>query len=899
MNYSWAENYGANAVQNGPNISLSLSEAATVKFYYDHKSHCITDNINSVIATVAGSFQSELGNSSDWDPAGLRSWLQDPDGNGIYEFSCSLPPGDYECKVAIDEAWLENYGAGGIQNGPNIPFSVIAGDLTRFIYDPLTHLLSIERVSGPTIGWCNLQWPSTMSIKANKLSDPFFGQVWIDGITSEPGPSEGLTAEFGYGPQGSDPYSNDWIWYPALFYTDSGNNEEYRARMIFPDEGVYDYCFRYTYNFGEPVLGDLYGPVASGEPLNSPGTLTVTPSDWIIEKSVSPLTQTIIAGHEAEFEWVVKVTKNAPDAPPATLDDDVSPMFPITVTDSATFTYKGSYTSSSDIADYSPDGSYTYTSSNTARLMWPDSLASATAETEVVCVLSPEIEIVKVTTDSTTSGDGLTILRGEQLKWYYCVTNKGILPLVNISLVDDKLSMLPQYTSGDDGDMVLAPDSSETWVFEAYGTASAGPYENTAQVYSEYVDSEGDMLSPATDSDSSSYFGADPKIGIIKNTADEYGNKGDVVGILTGDKVTWIYDVANEGNVPLGCVLVTDNIPGIDPAYSSGDDGDGIFEPGEVWIFKAEGTATGGLHSNTGTAAGEFTDSAGHTRHVESSDTSSYFGLDAGYVTNSSLCEFGDEFKIIFTPDVKNWPGTFKLSGENPGQFYYNLFFNAGGHGGMIDVSIPYPFVTQGSVPVHAYGGVFVDMGTSGACFKPVSAAGSITAAISSDQRTLHISGLPESGFLFVTIHLDLGLEGTTGWKKGKQDAALYDRTNFDPDYPDIPDGSEFEFESPDIPGSSFSIINDNLFKNLKGFGGMVTDGVSCGISGLSVLLSSSEGKVLETMVTDANGWYFSRYVHKGKAADYSLKLLSTGEIILLHDIGGAVKYGEGNFIID
>ena len=40
--------------------------AANVKFYYDHETHWITDNVTSVIAVAPGSFQSELGCPGDW-----------------------------------------------------------------------------------------------------------------------------------------------------------------------------------------------------------------------------------------------------------------------------------------------------------------------------------------------------------------------------------------------------------------------------------------------------------------------------------------------------------------------------------------------------------------------------------------------------------------------------------------------------------------------------------------------------------------------------------------------------------------------------------------------------------------------------------------------------------------
>lgn len=153
LNDSWDENYGQNAARDGANIPLSLGAPTDVKFYYEHGTHWITDNINSVIATVAGSFQDELGCSGDWQPWCLRSWLQDPDGDGIYAFSALLPAGDYEAKVAHNEDWSENYGQGGIPGGANIPFTV-PGPFADvfFTYDPATHILTIGSEAGGPVG---------------------------------------------------------------------------------------------------------------------------------------------------------------------------------------------------------------------------------------------------------------------------------------------------------------------------------------------------------------------------------------------------------------------------------------------------------------------------------------------------------------------------------------------------------------------------------------------------------------------------------------------------------------------------------------------------------------------------------------------------------------------------
>ena len=162
INDSWDENYGANGQLDGPNIDLDLEEPTEVKFYYSDTSNWVTDNVNSRIATAAGSFQEELGCSGDWQPDCLRSWLQDVDGDGIYTFSTSkLPAGNYEAKVAIDESWDENYGADGAPNGANIPFTVPTSCTEIFfVFDSNTNVMTIGTEGGPqgNLGLARAHW---------------------------------------------------------------------------------------------------------------------------------------------------------------------------------------------------------------------------------------------------------------------------------------------------------------------------------------------------------------------------------------------------------------------------------------------------------------------------------------------------------------------------------------------------------------------------------------------------------------------------------------------------------------------------------------------------------------------------------------------------------------------
>ena len=156
---AWDESYGANATPNGPNITLDLAAPTDVKLYYSHRTHWITDDANAVIATVPGNFQAQLGCSGDWQPDCLRSWLQDPDGDGIYEFATdALAQGTYEAKVTHDESWTENYGQGGALNGANISFTVAQGDTVTFRYDPITHLLTIDAAGGGAAHDDNVFW---------------------------------------------------------------------------------------------------------------------------------------------------------------------------------------------------------------------------------------------------------------------------------------------------------------------------------------------------------------------------------------------------------------------------------------------------------------------------------------------------------------------------------------------------------------------------------------------------------------------------------------------------------------------------------------------------------------------------------------------------------------------
>ena len=106
LNGSWDVNYGLHALQNGPNIPLTTTVSPqNVTFYYDHKTHWVTENVSSIIATVPGSFQSELGFSGDWVlPASAPGWGTSRAPPVPVSAPPACRPTTYEAKVALKMA---------------------------------------------------------------------------------------------------------------------------------------------------------------------------------------------------------------------------------------------------------------------------------------------------------------------------------------------------------------------------------------------------------------------------------------------------------------------------------------------------------------------------------------------------------------------------------------------------------------------------------------------------------------------------------------------------------------------------------------------------------------------------------------------------------------------------
>ena len=167
-----------------------------------------------------------------------------------------------------------------------------------------------------------------------------------------------------------------------------------------------------------------------------------------------------------------------------------------------------------------------------------------------------ELEIEKSTNGIDADvGPGPQIPVGDPVTWTYVVTNPGNVAIADVAVDDDQAGVNPAFVGGDDDSDGLL-DPSETWTFEATGTATAGQYENTGTATG--TDPQGLGLSAT---DPSHYFGVSSGLEIEKSTngADADNAPGPLIAV--GDPVTWTYVVTNTGNVAIADVAV-DRRPG-------------------------------------------------------------------------------------------------------------------------------------------------------------------------------------------------------------------------------------------------------------------------------------------------------------------------------------------------
>jgi gliding motility-associated-like protein len=105
---------------------------------------------------------------------------------------------------------------------------------------------AITTVNLTELDWANTQWPASGAICVGGTYN-IFGQVFEAGVTPAAGQGAGITAQFGYSTQNTNP--STWTnWFNASFNTQVGNNDEYMGTFTGLPAGTYFYAFRYSLN---------------------------------------------------------------------------------------------------------------------------------------------------------------------------------------------------------------------------------------------------------------------------------------------------------------------------------------------------------------------------------------------------------------------------------------------------------------------------------------------------------------------------------------------------------------------------------------------------------------------------------------------------------------------------
>ena len=201
-----------------------------------------------------------------------------------------LSGGGYEL---LGETSATTFTDTGLTAGQRVYYIVIAkSTIVGLLSEPSNEVTALPAY---TIDWANLQWPPSISHTIGTTpTENIYGQVYIDGVTSEPGATPGLWAQVGFGPSGINPDENpDWIWFDASFNADTGNNDEFVGTLLPETTGNFDYAYRYSTNLGTTWLyADLngsppYEPVQAGSlvvsassDLTPPSAPVLAVADW-------------------------------------------------------------------------------------------------------------------------------------------------------------------------------------------------------------------------------------------------------------------------------------------------------------------------------------------------------------------------------------------------------------------------------------------------------------------------------------------------------------------------------------------------------------------------------------------------------------------------------------------
>jgi hypothetical protein len=237
-----------------------------------------------------------------------------------------------------------------------------------------------------------------------------------------------------------------------------------------------------------------------------------------------------------------------------------------------------------------------------------------------------QITVVKMTngTDNNRS-PGLLVRAGLPIHWTYEVKNTGNVPLANVQVVDAPEG--PVTCPGLPNPLLV----NATWPCARDVNALTDAQNSFATaggtVAFTVVNKDGSSIQPApsaTARDDEYYFGADPKVSLVKKTNGVDSEKRPVPNVLVDDDVVWTYEVSNTGNVTLtNIVVIDDRIGTICVIASMEPHTDNKVAPCSAPTAKAGR----GLYTNTGTVTATARVGPNVTEDVTDRKVAHYLGV--------------------------------------------------------------------------------------------------------------------------------------------------------------------------------------------------------------------------------------------------------------------------------
>ncbi|MDA9276995.1 hypothetical protein N9P56_01320, partial [Flavobacteriaceae bacterium] len=235
-----------------------------------------------------------------------------------------------------------------------------------------------------------------------------------------------------------------------------------------------------------------------------------------------------------------------------------------------------------------------------------DTITNDTPTVTDICQAA-SVALVKV---GTYDDGDCTAAVGDVITYTFSVSNTGNVTLTNVTVEDPLVTMLGGPIAS------LAPGAIDATTYTASYTITqqdidAGVFSNQATATGtspagvDVTDLSGTSVDNDTPTDTP--ICQDPAIALVKQANVTLDPTDNCYNVSVGGLIDYTFTVTNQGNVPLSTLVLTDAL--VTTAYVSGDDGDGVLQVSETWIYSGSYVVTQsdidtGMVTNTATVSG-------------------------------------------------------------------------------------------------------------------------------------------------------------------------------------------------------------------------------------------------------------------------------------------------------